>query len=69
MLSTEELTQSLFKNISKKLQPQLNSDDYKKITIILDTLQLIFTTRLPKTTDNSNQYTQDNNHSHEDFDI
>lgn len=69
MLSTRELTETLFTNISKKLQPQLKYDDNKKISVILEKLQLIFTARLSRTKDNSNQYTQNTNQRPEDFDF
>jgi hypothetical protein len=46
LLSTEELIESLFKSISEKLQPQLEDYDNKRITLILETLKLIFIERL-----------------------
>lgn len=71
MLSTEELTKSLFENISNKLQSQLENNDYNKITLILATLKLIFIERISQqhvknSTHNDNNR---NDQNPEDLDI
>lgn len=69
LLSTEELIESLFNEIAKKLQPQLENSNNKKITEIIETLKLIFIERLTVNENNSSQNTHYKNKNPEDLDI
>jgi hypothetical protein len=66
LLSTDELIESLFETISINLKNQLKTDEFDKITTVLQTLKSIFKLRLSEENWDINKYNTDDS---EDLDV